>query len=262
MSAQCKARLAEVTYLCLRHKALRGLTLVSRWSGRSERQAHFANNGPMGSPLTELSSLEMGKLIGATVETDPFEHLVVPGFLDPSRESEVVRDFPAMRSPGSFPINKLSCGPSLLAIISELTSGPFPKVLGEKLGMDLAKHPTLVTVRGRSQEKDGQIHTDNPNKLITLLLYLGGPGEVVEGKLRLLRSPTDLNAYATEITPSYGTLLVFKNGPRAWHGFQSFAGVRRVIQINWVSGREYVEREEARHGLSALIKMILPSARN
>ncbi|MFZ1990302.1 MAG: 2OG-Fe(II) oxygenase [Alphaproteobacteria bacterium] len=216
----------------------------------------------MVSPLTELSYLEMDKLIRGTVQTDPFEYIVVQGFLDPSREAEVIRDFPPTRSPGSFPINKLSCGPSLRAVVSELTSGPFPKILGEKLGIDLSQHPTLVTVRGRSQEKDGQIHADNPNKLITLLLYLGGPGEVAEGKLRLLRSPTDLNAYAAEITPSYGTLLVFKNSPRAWHGFQSFTGVRRVIQINWVSGQEYVEREEARHGLSALMKMILPSGRN
>lgn len=223
---------------------------------------HLAEDKQPPNTLAGSSYVNVDKLAGARVETEPFEHLIVPGLLDPSREAEVLRDFPPMKSPGSFPINKLACGPSLLALVAEITSGAFPKVLGEKLGMDLSKHPTLVTIRGRSQAKDGQIHTDNPNKLVTLLLYLGGPGEVTEGKLRLLRSPTELNDYATEITPSYGTLLVFKNGPRAWHGFQSFTGVRRVIQINWVSGDHYVEREEARHGLSALMKMILPSGRN
>ena len=209
------------------------------------------------SKLTDNSYLEMDKLSGGSVRTEPFEYLLVEDFLDPRRETEVLRDFPRIAAAGSYPINKLSCGPSLAAIIAELTTGAFPKALGEKFGLDLGGRPTLVTVRGRSSPKDGKIHTDNPNKLITLLLYLGGPGEATEGRLRLLNSPSDLGAYAIEVTPNYGTLLVFKNGPRAWHGFQPYSGVRRVIQINWVSGADYVEREEARHGLSALVKMVL-----
>ena len=29
--------------------------------------------------------------------------------------------------------------------------------------------------------------------------------------------------------------MIFKNGPKAWHGFAPFHGQRRVIQVNWVT---------------------------
>ena len=211
---------------------------------------------------TQNSYLQMTALSECSIAKNPFDHLIVKRFLDPCTEADVLSDFPRISSGGSYPINRLSYGPSFGAIVSELTSGPFTEVLGGLFETNLATHPTLVTVRGRSRAKDGKIHTDNPNKLITLLLYFGRADDAAEGQLRLLRSPTNLDDYAIEVAPNYGTLLVFKNGPQAWHGFRSYTGARRVLQINWVSNARYVDKEEARHGFSALIKTILSSGRN
>ena len=51
-----------------------------------------------------------------------------------------------------------------------------------------------------------------------------------------------------------GTLLVFKNQPNAWHGFEPFEGPRKVIQLNWVTNGRVVWWEQTRHKISAFFK--------
>ena len=81
---------------------------------------------------------------------------------------------------------------------------------------------------------------------------IGGP----RGRLRLVRSEHDLNDVIAEVPPEQGTLLLFKNEPNAWHGFEPFSGPRRVIQLNWVTSASVVRREQFRHRVSALFKRL------
>ena len=78
--------------------------------------------------------------------------------------------------------------------------------------------------------------------------------------MRLLRSPDDLSDYVAEVPPDRGTLLLFRNGPNAWHGFEPFEGPRRVIQVNWVTDESVVRREGARHQFSAFMKRLFGRA--
>ena len=71
----------------------------------------------------------------------------------------------------------------------------------------------MITVRGRSDGKDGRIHTDSATKIITLLLYLN-PSWEAAGRLRLLRGPDDLDDYAAEVPPLAGTMLAFRRSDR------------------------------------------------
>ena len=128
--------------------------------------------------------------------------------------------------------------------------------VGAKLGMALADAPTMITVRGQSRAADGKIHTDSRTKLVTALIYMNDSWESARGRLRLLRSATDLNDVIAEVPPDEGTLLVFKNTPNAWHGFEPFAGPRRVIQLNWVTSASVVRREQRRHRVSAFFKRL------
>jgi hypothetical protein len=112
----------------------------------------------------------------------------------------------------------------------------------------------MVTVRGQSSARDGQIHTDSVTKLITVLIYMNGKWESPKGRLRLLRSPDNLNDVVAEVPPDEGTLLVFKNQPNAWHGFEAFEGPRKVIQLNWVTNGRVVWWEQTRHKISAFFK--------
>jgi len=71
---------------------------------------------------------------------------------------------------------------------------------------------------------DGQIHTDSVTKLITVLIYMNAAWESPKGRLRLLRSATDVQDVVAEVPPDEGTLLAFRNQPNAFHGFETFEG--------------------------------------
>jgi SM-20-related protein len=132
----------------------------------------------------------------------------------------------------------------------------FNNAVGERLGLDLSASPSMVTVRGMSRAADGKIHTDSKSKLVTALLYMNDAWESPKGRLRLVRSPNDLNDVVAEVPPDAGTLLLFKNQENAWHGFEPYSGPRRVVQLNWVKSASVVRREQTRHRISAFFKQL------
>jgi len=96
---------------------------------------------------------------------------------------------------------------------------------------------------------------------VTLLFYINRSWECASARLRLLRSPKNLDDVVAEVPAEEATLLVFRNGPNAWHGFAPFHGQRRVIQVNWVKDEKVVNREQSRHRLSAFFKRVFLPAR-
>ena len=112
----------------------------------------------------------------------------------------------------------------------------------------------MVTVRGRCAARDGRIHTDSKTKLITVLLYFNDPWEARGGRLRLLRSPTDLNDMIGEVPPEAGTMIAFRRSDRSYHGHEPYEGVRRYVMINWMTSDFAARRELLRHRLSARVK--------
>lgn len=206
--------------------------------------------------MTAHAIVDFESLRNSAPAGDPFPHLIVPEFIREQAQPGIEQDFPAIGHPGSFPLGSLRSGPRFLALIEALTGPEMTALVENKLGIDLADRPTTVTVRGISRAADGQIHTDSKSKLVTMLLYMNEDWENGKGRLRLLRSPDDLDDYAAEVPPHRGTLLLFKNGPTAWHGFEPFEGIRRVIQVNWVTDERVVRREGARHRLSAFVKQL------
>lgn len=211
--------------------------------------------------MTASSIVDFEALRRRETVREPFPHLIVPEFLCGDAQPGVEEDYPEVRHPGSFPLASLQYGPRFSALIAALTSAEMTALVEEKLGIDLSGRPTTVTVRGVSRASDGQIHTDSKSKLVTLLLYMNRAWESSHGRLRLLRSPDNLHDFVAEVPPDRGTLLLFRNGPQAWHGFEPFEGARRVIQVNWVTGEDVVRREHARHGRSAFFKRLFGRAR-
>ena len=110
--------------------------------------------------------------------------------------------------------------------MDELEGPRLRAAIAERFGLDLADAPTMVTLRGWTNDRDGYIHCDSTAKRVTVLLYLNPATDAWaqhEGCLRLLRGPDDLEDYAVEVPPVNGTLLVFPNGaerlarPQALH---------------------------------------------
>ncbi len=190
------------------------------------------------------------------VQHGPFPFFIVPSFVKAEALEAIGADFPQISHPGSFPLSSLTYGSAFAAFMDEIQGPAMTDAVARKLDMKLEGHPTMVTVRGQSRAADGKIHTDSRTKLVTALIYMNDSWESPRGRLRLVRAPDDLNAVIAEVPPERGTLLVFKNDPHAWHGFEPFSGPRRVIQLNWVTDASVVRREQARHRISAFFKRL------
>lgn len=202
------------------------------------------------------ASVDLEALRAATVERAPFPFFIVPRFVRGEALDQIRVDYPSVAHPGSFPLSTLRYGPAFAAFMEDIQSADVTAAVGQKLGMDLSSSPTMVTVRGQSRAKDGKIHIDSRTKLVTALIYMNDSWESPKGRLRLVRSQTDLNDVIAEVPPDQGTLLVFRNDTNAWHGFEAFEGPRRVIQLNWVTDASVVRHEQNRHRLSAFFKRL------
>jgi SM-20-related protein len=173
-------------------------------------------------------------------------------------QAAVEADFPQIDRHGSYPVSELKYGPAFAALLDEIQSPSVRGAFERKFGLDLSGRPTMVTVRGQCHAKDGRIHSDSKDKIITVLIYLNRGWDDARGRLRILRSATDLENYAAEVPPTFGTLLAFRRSDRSFHGHHRYVGRRRSIQLNWVTGDDVVQRERSRHRLSAWLKRRLP----
>jgi SM-20-related protein len=190
------------------------------------------------------------------LNNDPYEHLIVNGFVKREALQKINQDYPEITDAGSFPLEGLRFGPGFQAMIDALESEQFRKTFEEKFQIDLSGRPTTITVRGRCAATDGQIHTDSAGKIITVLIYLSPLWNDSGGRLRLLRAK-NIDAVAAEVIPTGGNLLAFLRSDHSWHGHLPFSGERRVLQFNWVRNKRNQAIVVLRHRLSASVKHLL-----
>ncbi len=181
-----------------------------------------------------MSQIHLDALRTATLQTDPFDYLVAPGFIDGETLARINNDYPAIDTAANHALENLSYGEGFGSLIAELQGQEFASVLGEKFSMDLAALPTTVTVRKFCERTDGNIHTDHKSKVITVLVYFNEQWEHEDGQLRLLRSKDDIENYAAQVPPLGGTLLAFRRTDHSWHGHTRFVGERRMVQVNFL----------------------------
>lgn len=188
---------------------------------------------------------------------EPFPHLVMKSFIRSERLNEVLDDYPKLDKPGSWPLHALKCGSAFQDMVTELKDVEVRKAFEEKYTMNLEPHPPMITARFKCRAKDGKVHTDSRTKIITVLIYLNSSWEHTTGNLRLLRSP-DLNDFFIEVPPAAGTIITFLNTTNAWHGHESYSGLRSAIQLNWVRDQGVIDYEQRRHRISGFLKKINP----
>ncbi len=202
-------------------------------------------------------NLDIAALAATPVANDPFPHVVVENFVPSAFLARIQGDLPPMASGGSFPPESLKLGPAAASLVKQMQGPVMRDAIAHKFDLDLDRAPVMLTVRGRTREKDGRIHTDSTAKRVTVLLYLNRQTDAwikQEGCLRLLRSATDLDDYAVEVPPVNGTLLVFPNGPTTFHGHRTFVGQRHAIQLNYMADDARARSEMRRHRWSAFTK--------
>jgi hypothetical protein len=202
--------------------------------------------------------LDLERLRAAPLSREPFDFVVVDRFVRAEHLPGLVADFPAVPRHGSFPLPALACGRRFAELAAELEGAALRDEIAGKFAIDLSGRPTMITLRGRSDGRDGRIHTDSASKLITLLLYMNPAWDEAGGRLRLLRRADDLDDYAAEVPPLAGMMVAFRRSDRSFHGHCPHKGERRSVQLNWVSDPAVVRRELARHTWSARLKALNP----
>lgn len=210
-----------------------------------------------------MIELDYHALRTAPAATDPFPHLLIEGFVTPESLGRIVADLPELDQRGSFPVEALRLGPTARDLMAEMQGPALREAIAKRFCLDLSDAPTMITLRGYTNERDGRIHTDSTAKRVTVLLYLNpenGSFGRHEGCLRLLRGPDDLEDFAVEVPPVNGTLLVFPNGPSAWHGHKVFTGRRYAVQLNYMTSDAKARGELRRHRASALLKRLTRAA--
>ncbi|MBV1707569.1 MAG: 2OG-Fe(II) oxygenase [Hyphomicrobiales bacterium] len=199
--------------------------------------------------------LNLVALEQAAMARQPFPYFAASNVLDEAALDAISKDFPHISEPGIFPLADLRFGAAFARLIEEIRSRELEALLEEKFGLKLSDKPLMVTVRGHCQKKDGRIHTDSKDKLVTCLLYLNDKAWNADGgRLRLLRDGRDLQSTIVEVPPHGGNFVAFQRSDNSWHGHAPFEGPRRYVMFNWVTSETTLAKNLGRHRLSALFK--------
>ena len=205
-----------------------------------------------------MAHLELNKLRASRVETQPYNYTIIPAFLRADTVASINADYPKIEKGGSYPVENLEAGTAIKEVIDELDSPAFEALISEKFQVALAGRPKMYSLRGYTRAKDGQIHTDSKDKIITVLLYLNENWQHAGGKLRLLKNGHDVDDYVAEVPPDNGSLLVFKRADNSWHGHHPFDGQRRSLQMDWMTSEGSKGFHAIRHKISAMMKKLTP----
>lgn len=187
---------------------------------------------------------------------EPFDHIVVPGFVPEALAIAAGAEFPHPELAGVLPAPAKPEDNEFGRILHALRSPRTTEAFGEKFGLALEPDSLMVTLRARTRPVDGRIHTDSETKVVTALLYLNGGWSDAGGRLRLLRGPDDIEDMVAEVPPLAGTLLAFRRTAHSWHGHKPFDGPRRAIMFNWMVDAATARRELRRHALSSGLKTL------
>ena len=191
-----------------------------------------------------MSILDFEALEQAPLQKDPCDFVVVPHFVRREALAEVNRDYPEIDAPGNFPPEELRYGTTFAALMEELQSPLMRERFAAKFGVDLNEHPLQITVRKYSEASDGNVHNDSKMKVVTVLIYFNEEWKEAGGRLRLVRTPNNINDYAAEVSPEGGTLLAFRRNEHSYHGFVPCVGERRSLQMYWVSPKRAARGEK------------------
>lgn len=204
-----------------------------------------------------LTLLNLTALQAAPLQQSPYPYVIINDFIHSPLQAKIEASFPLIQKAGSFPLNAFVLTGAMQALVQELDSEALRQAISAKFSLNLADRPATITLRGYATfERDGKIHTDSKDKLITVLLYLGAEASAAAGCLRILYNDHDIEHYAAEVSPDFGHCVIFKVTPHGWHGFKAVQGQRRAIQLNYVVSARAAMKNNWRHRLAAFFKRL------
>lgn len=200
--------------------------------------------------------LKLDALAASPLKTDPYPYFTVQQAIDAEQVADIIKQFPEINDGGSYNIDDVDMRPAFKGLIDSIDTPEFRRIICDKFDVKVMDLPMMITLRGYSRQKDGRIHTDSKTKVATILIYLNDEWSADTGKLRVLRSATDMDDFVEEIAPGPGSLLAFKVTDNCWHGYPSFEGKRQSIQINFLTSQAAGNKHRFFHRLSAKLKSL------
>jgi hypothetical protein len=73
-----------------------------------------------------MYALDLAALRATPLNRQPFQYLVVPGFVKAEARPAINADFPDIANPGSFPVRELTYGPAFAALLEALQGAAMP----------------------------------------------------------------------------------------------------------------------------------------
>lgn len=204
-----------------------------------------------------MTILQYDAIEQAVVHTTPYPYFVAKNTIAPECSDALHNHFPNLPNEGLMPAHRVTKQHRIFdKLLEELASTRLRRILEKKLDLTLPNVPPLITVRSRARLRDGKIHTDTPDKCVSLLLYLNQKWEHTSGALRVLNNHNDINNYVTEIPPLMGHMFVFKVTDNCWHGHQPLQSQRRAIMLNYMRDEAAYQRHFNKHNTSARWKTL------
>lgn len=221
--------------------------------------AHAAARKPSAESLINkrFQMLDEAAIAAAELRHDPYDFASVKHAIGSRFKEEVLADAPRIPDRGSYGLPSLHYGPRFGAVVEDLLSPRFRRLVEEKFGMDLSPYPPCIVMMGNTtgHYNEGYAHPDSKHKIVTVLLGFSGEWPYERGRLRVLRS-SDREDYAFEFPPEFGRMLMFRVCDHSWHGFLPQKGQRMSLQLCFVDSEWYVRREYWRHSVSAFAKSV------
>jgi hypothetical protein len=207
--------------------------------------------------LARDSVCDLDLLERTPLQREPFDFIVVPGFLRAAALEAVLRDFPDIPGPGNNDPEGLRYGPAFARLLDELQSDEMAARVGRKFGLDLGDCVPSIGIRGFSEPTDGNIHTDHRSKLVTLLIYFNREWPHEGGRLRMCRNDHDIEDYAADVAPLAGTMLAFRRTDHSFHGHKPHDGERKMLQLSWVQQSLVTKVERQLSRISKPVRRLL-----
>ncbi|MBV9570425.1 MAG: 2OG-Fe(II) oxygenase [Alphaproteobacteria bacterium] len=208
-------------------------------------------------PAPTGTIIDYAAIRAANLNHVPYDYMVGKGAVRETWVRAVRESFPEIKVTGFHPLSQMSIEGAFAKLIEEIEGPEFSVAVSEALGVDLSPYPKLITIRKISAAHEGNIHCDSESKIATLLIYMNEGWLSPEGRFRVLRSSSDFEDYAVEVSPEMGSFVAFRRTDHSWHGHTPFVGERRVVQVAWVRSQADVDRKTKRHKLSSWLKALL-----
>jgi len=208
-------------------------------------------------PAWSDSVIDLDAVRAATVNRDPYPHVIGSGVLRGATIPSLRSDFPDIDKPGFLTVDEVALRGRFRQMVEEIESPEFSEVMSRLFGVDLHPYPRLTTIRKLSQLKDGRPHQDGTAKVMTALFYLNDDwSDDGAGRLRVLHGPKGFEPYTLEVPPTMGWMFAFLRSDRSWHGHPPYAGVRKVVQTAWVKDEGERQRKMKRNATAQFFKGI------